>query len=420
MRRRRGRPGVRPFPCSPEEPTSRRRHPSVGCSPGPTHTIHADSGNRCRNGSLPEWRLLPSRSYDPATVHFWHRSHIAIRIGEQLVSTPLSLALVGFWHVHAQDYAAQVAATEGAELVAVWDDVAERGRSEAASLGLPFTENLDELLSRPDLDGIVVTTSTAAHPDVIGRAIAAGKHVFTEKLLAPTAAESEELVAAAREADVRLVVSLPRLYESETATIVRAIGDGSLGDVTYTRVRLAHDGSVAGWLPERFYEPADAIGGALTDLGCHALYLTQRFLGPEPESVSAVYGSVTGRPLEDNAVVTLRYPGGALAVIEASNVTTPGASTIEVRGTRGSLLLGFVGQGLLGKGEAYDPERWVAASPEPAAPTPLEQWLSAIRTGADTDENTSAAIELTRLVVAANAAAAAGRTVDYRVSTPTH
>jgi 1,5-anhydro-D-fructose reductase (1,5-anhydro-D-mannitol-forming) len=336
------------------------------------------------------------------------------------VSTPLSLALVGFWHVHAQDYAAQVAAAEDAELVAAWDDVPERGRPEAEALGLPFTDDLDELLARPDLDGIVVTTSTAAHPDVIGRAIAAGKHVFTEKLLAAGTADAEALVDAARTAGVKLVVSLPRLSESETATIARAISDGSLGDITYTRVRLAHDGSIAGWLPSRFYDAAEAIGGALTDLGCHAVYLTQHLLGAEPQSVSAVYGSVTGEALEDNAVVTLRYPGGALAVLEASNVTTPGASTIEVRGTRGSLVQGFAGRGLLAKGDAYDPEQWVEPPAEPATPMPLEQWLAAIRNGADTDDNTSAAIELTRLVGAANAAAAAGRTLEYRVPTAAH
>jgi 1,5-anhydro-D-fructose reductase (1,5-anhydro-D-mannitol-forming) len=338
---------------------------------------------------------------------------------EILLSTPLSLALVGFWHVHAHDYAAQVAAREGAELVAAWDDQSDRGRREAEKLGIAFTADLDEVLARPDIDGIVVTTATSAHTDVIARAIAAGKHVFTEKLLAPTVAECEQLVDAARTAGVRLVVSLPRLSESVTETISAAIADGSLGDITYTRVRLAHDGSIAGWLPSRFYDPADAIGGALTDLGCHAVYLTQRFLGTAPETVSAVYSSVTGEALEDNAVVTLRYPGGALAVIEASNVTTPGASTIEVRGTRGTLVFGFAGLGLLGKGDAYDAEKWVEPAARPAPPMPMDLWLTAIRTGTDTDENTAAAIELTRLVETANASAAAGRTLDYRVPATT-
>ncbi|WP_210480317.1 Gfo/Idh/MocA family protein [Naasia sp. SYSU D00948] len=331
------------------------------------------------------------------------------------MSEPLSLALVGFWHVHAEDYAAQIRAMEGAELVAAWDDDALRGRDGADRLGIPFTDDLDQLLARADLDGIVVTTSTAAHTDVIGRAIAAGKHVFTEKLLAPTVAECEALVDAAREMGVRLAVSLPRLTEGATAAIAAAIEDGSLGRVTYTRVRLAHDGSVAGWLPRRFYEPADAVGGALTDLGCHAVYLTQHFLGSHPETVSAVYSSVTGEPLEDNAVVTLRYPGGALAVVEASNVTTPGASAIEVRGTRGSLVLGFAGRGLLAKGDAFSGEEWVELPTPADRPLPLAAWIAAIREGRDTDENTAAAVELTRLVQAANHAAAAGRTLDYSV-----
>ncbi len=329
------------------------------------------------------------------------------------MSDSLSLALVGFWHVHAEDYASQVGAIAGAELVAAWDDDPVRGREGAERLGIQYTDDLDHLLARTDLDGIVVTTSTGAHTDVIGRAIAAGKHVFTEKLLAPTAAECEQLVDAAQAAGVRLTVSLPRLADGATAAISRAIRDGSLGRITYTRVRLAHDGSVAGWLPRRFYEPADAIGGALTDLGCHAVYLTQHFLGTDPETVTAVYSSVTGERLEDNAVVTLRYPDGALAVVEASNVTTPGASTIEVRGTRGSLISGFAGLGLLGKGEAYSTERWVEVPADPDQPLPLRRWVAAIREGRDTGDNTAAAIELTRLVEAANRSAASGRTLDY-------
>ena len=337
------------------------------------------------------------------------------------MSTSLSLALVGFWHVHAQDYAAQIQGAEGARLVAAWDDDEERGVEGAAALGIPFTTDLDELLARPDVDGVIVTTATTAHTDIIGRAIAAGKHVFTEKLLAPTVEECEQLIAAAQDAGVRLAVSLPRLTEGVTHAITSAIEAGTLGQVTYTRVRLAHDGSIAGWLPDRFYTPADAVGGALTDLGCHAVYLTQLFLGATPETVSAVYGNVTGQQLEDNAVVTLRYPGGALAVIESSNVTTPGASTIEVRGTESTLVFGFAGLGLLGKGTGYDDEKWVEVPAGTDDPLPIHQWVATISGGTamDVAANNAAAVELTRLVEAANAAASSGRTIDYSLPLPT-
>ena len=69
---------------------------------------------------------------------------------------------------------------------------------------------------------------------------------------------------------------------------------GALGTLTYGRVRLSHDGATAGWLPERFYDPATAVGGALTDLGCHPVYLIQRWLGARPERVSATYGRSPG------------------------------------------------------------------------------------------------------------------------------
>jgi 1,5-anhydro-D-fructose reductase (1,5-anhydro-D-mannitol-forming) len=237
--------------------------------------------------------------------------------------------------------------------------------------------------------------------------------VFTEKMLAPTVAECEDLARVAESNNVTLTVSLPRLYEAMTLRIQQLIEDGALGAITYTRVRMAHDGWVKNWLPERFGSRSEAIGGALTDLGCHPAYLTQLFLGAAPSTVSASYTSVTGRDVEDNAVVTLTYPNGAIGVIEASNVTTPGAGTIEVRGTAGSLLSGFGSSALLAKGDHFDPERWSELDLPDAGPSPLAQWVSAIQGGGGTPDNVRSAIELTRMIVAANTAAATGRTLDY-------
>ncbi len=133
--------------------------------------------------------------------------------------TPLRVAALGFWHVHAADYASSAVAHPGTELVAVWDDDAERGRAGAARFDVPFEADLDALLARDDVDAVTVTTSTDVHHDVIAHAARAGKHVFTEKLLAPTVAECEDLVAACDAGGLALVVSLPRLYHGYTAAI---------------------------------------------------------------------------------------------------------------------------------------------------------------------------------------------------------
>src|SRR5690349_13835792 len=144
------------------------------------------------------------------------------------MSQPLSLAVLGCWHVHALDYARDAAEHPDTEVVAVWDTDPERGSAAAAQLGVEFVPDLDVLLARPGLDAVTVTTATNEHVDVIGRAIRAGKHVFTEKLLAPTVDECEQLIAAARGAGVALVVSLPRLDEPVTRAITALIDDGAL------------------------------------------------------------------------------------------------------------------------------------------------------------------------------------------------
>ena len=77
----------------------------------------------------------------------------------------------------------------------------------------------------------------------------------------------------------------------------------------------------------------------MIDLGCHPMYLSSRFLGM-PESVTASYGYVTGREVEDNAVVTLNYANGAIGVVEAGFVNPFSPFTIEIHGTEGSLLYG--------------------------------------------------------------------------------
>ncbi|RZU10998.1 putative dehydrogenase [Kribbella rubisoli] len=325
------------------------------------------------------------------------------------MSNPLKIATLSFWHVHAGDYSRQAKAHPGTELVAVWDDDPDRGKSAAEQFGVEFTDDLDALLAREDLDGVVITTPTDVHRDVMVKAAQAGKHIFTEKVLAPTVAEAEEIVAATDEAGVKLVVSLPRLYHGYTQAISEVIDDGTLGTITYGRVRLSHDGAiprdgVEGWLPQRFFEPSTAIGGALTDLGCHPVYLTQSFLGAQPDTVSATYRSIAERGLEDNAVVVVGYPDQKIGVIEAGFASN-NPFTIELFGTDGTLTYTDAGNVLLVNGEQVDvPEHSTDA---------FAQWVDHISNGTRADDNIARAVELTRLVVAANEAAKTGNAIAY-------
>jgi 1,5-anhydro-D-fructose reductase (1,5-anhydro-D-mannitol-forming) len=322
------------------------------------------------------------------------------------MSTPLRVGVAGFWHVHAGDYAALAQAHPKTELVAVWDDDPDRRAAGARQFDVDGVGSLEELLARTD--GVIVTTPTSAHRDVMVTVAEAGRHMFAEKVLAPTVDQSEEIIAAADRSGVSLVVSLPRLYHGYTRALTEVIASERLGPLTYGRVRLCHNGATAGWLPERFFDPKEAVGGALTDLGCHPVYLTQLFLGERPETVSACYRSVTGRGTEDQAVVTLGYPDGAIGVIETGFVSDPGFS-VELFGTSGSARYADDGAGL-----RIHTGREVASAPVPPdGQDAFGQWVDNVHSGNRADDNLARAVELTRMVVAANDAAASGRTVRY-------
>jgi 1,5-anhydro-D-fructose reductase (1,5-anhydro-D-mannitol-forming) len=320
-------------------------------------------------------------------------------------SRALRIGVAGFWHVHAAEYARLAQAHPRTELVAVWDDDPDRGSAGSRDLGVESVGSLAELIDRTD--GVLVTTATSSHRDVMTALAEAGRHMFAEKVLAPTVAEAQQILAAAERNDVRVVVSLPRLYHGYTRAISDVIRAGRLGQVSYGRVRLSHDGATAGWLPERFFDPDEAVGGALIDLGCHPVYLTQFFLGERPETVSATYGRLTSRAVEDQAVVTLGYADGAIGVAETGFVSSPGFR-IELYGTDASLHYSDDG-GLRLRARSGAEE----LSVPPDGPDAFRQWVEHIDAGTAAEDNLARAVELTRLVVAANTAAATSRAVAY-------
>jgi 1,5-anhydro-D-fructose reductase (1,5-anhydro-D-mannitol-forming) len=325
----------------------------------------------------------------------------------------LKLALLGFWHVHAKDYFKDAKNHPDTEVVVAWDEDKSLGQGEATKYGLPFAEGLETVLAS-DINGVIVTTPTSLHHQVLTAAAKAGKHIFTEKVVAATLKEANDIVKAVNVASVKLVVSLPRLNSGSTVAIQKIIQAGTLGQLTQVRVRLSHDGGLpneqsasnqkikTGWLPEHFYNLSESAGGAMIDLGCHPMYLTRLFLGM-PEAISANYGYITKREVEDNAVVTLHYPNGAIGVVEAGFVNPRSPFSIEVHGTEGSLLYGTPDAKLLVRTTKQDTWQEITASAN--QPSAFEQWVSHIQNNTVATENISLATDLSALMEAANLSA---------------
>ena len=321
----------------------------------------------------------------------------------------IRIGMISYWHVHAEDYTRQVLEHPDTEIAAVWDELPDRGREKAEKYGVPFFSDLGELLAKEDIDAVVVDAPTNVHRDVMVQAARAGKHIFTEKVIAPTLSEVNEILEEVRKAGVKLTVSLPRLYDAYTPTIRKVVEDGTLGKLTLARARLSHNGATAGWLPEHFFSKEQCGGGALIDLGCHPMYLVRTLLGL-PDSVSAVYGHVTGKEVEDNATAVLSYENGAIGIVEAGFVNSHSPFSIELHGTDGTLLYGFPEEKILVRSNRLGDD-WQEIKPGDRLPWAFDQWVSHIQEGTVATENVEIATDLTKLMEASNRSVAEGRPI---------
>ncbi len=249
----------------------------------------------------------------------------------------LNVAMLSKWHVHAEGYANYLLELGNVNITAVWDDDAERGSAWAKSLGADYEPDLDKLLARTDVDAVVCDAPTTDHQDVMVKAALAGKHIFTEKAMAPTVAECEKIAEAVRKTGVNFVISMPMRITPVIQLAKKMIDNGEFGKISLIRIRNGHNGVSGNWLPDYWYDGSKTAGGSLMDLGCHPMYTAPYLLGT-PKRVSALLTELYNTGLDEAACATVEFENGAVAVCETSFVTynTPGA--IEIYGTEATLL----------------------------------------------------------------------------------
>ncbi|HEX6971023.1 MAG TPA: Gfo/Idh/MocA family oxidoreductase [Limnochordia bacterium] len=328
---------------------------------------------------------------------------------------PFRVAMLSFWHVHAPGYARQFREIPDCEISAVWDENPERGREWAEKLGVPFIPDLDAVLHRDDVDGVIVDAPSNLHAEVMVAAAQAKKHIFTEKVMALTVEECDRIAQAVRAAGVVFTISFPARTEGRHLFAQRAIAAGWLGDITASRARIAHTGVIDGWLPPHFLDPVSCGGGALIDLGCHPMYVTRWLLG-EPARVTARLGRFRSESVDDNAVAVIEFRSGAIGVVEASFVARHSPSTLEIFGTEGSLFAGMPGGSVWLQSRRLGPEAapgWISPSELPRSePSPLRQWVASVREGRPVQYGLDEGRQLTELMQAATLSHRTGRPVD--------
>jgi 1,5-anhydro-D-fructose reductase (1,5-anhydro-D-mannitol-forming) len=309
----------------------------------------------------------------------------------------VKIAMLSRWHVHANGYASEVRKSGDAEITCVWDEDTSRGATWAKELGVDFEASLDDLLAREDVEAVIVDTPTADHCRVMVAAADAGKHIFTEKAMALTLDECRQISQAVARNNVKFCISHPQLNTGLIQYARQAIDEGLLGKIHYMRMRTAHNGTLAGWLPDYWYDVEKAGGGAMMDLGCHPMYTAAYLLG-KPKRIASMFNTnYCPPPADDNAVSVVEFENGAIAVLETSFISPWQADCFELLGTIGALVA--IGKDVKIRSKKLSVDGWVIPDklpdPKPAA---MRMWLDGILHGTPIPFDTAKGEALTELL----------------------
>lgn len=244
-----------------------------------------------------------------------------------------------------------------AALVSRSSENAQRLIAETAMPPCPVFTRLEDALSAPGVDAVIIATPSGAHLEPARIAAAAGKHVVVEKPLEITPARCDQIIEACDRAGVRLCTIFPSRFADVNVALKNAVDAGRFGRLTLG------EATCKWWRSQAYYDEGgwkgtQALdgGGALINQAIHSVDLLLWMMG-EPIQVAGYTATLAHERIEveDTAVAVIRFRSGALGVLQAATSVHPGyPKLIALHGDQGSAIV-----------EQDDLIRWDFAQPIP-------------------------------------------------------
>ena len=196
------------------------------------------------------------------------------------------------------------------------------------------TKDYKKILNDPEIDAVLICSSTNTHADISLEAIAAGKHVFCEKPVSQDIAKIREVMEKLKGTKLKYQVGFNRRFDHNFEAVRAAVANGDVGDVHIVRITSRDPAP-----PPPEY--AAVSGGMFLDMTIHDFDMVRYLTASDVVEVSA-NGAVLVDPLIgkagdiDTAIISLKMANGALAVIDNSRKAAYGYDQrAEVFGSKG-------------------------------------------------------------------------------------
>ncbi len=168
------------------------------------------------------------------------------------------------------------------------------------------TTRFEEVLEDPDVDAVVIATPLFTHFDLASASLAAGKHVFVEKPLAPSCALADELIEHAGRAGCVLMCGHTFLYSPPVRTVKRLVEDGTLGELYFISASRVNLG------------PYRRDVSVVWDLAPHDFSMLLSWVREPPVVMRATGRDALSRGIADVAFITMTFASGVVANVELS------------------------------------------------------------------------------------------------------
>jgi UDP-N-acetyl-2-amino-2-deoxyglucuronate dehydrogenase len=260
-----------------------------------------------------------------------------------MVSEDLRFALVGCGRI-AVRHAELLGSSKisGARLVSVCDVRKERAAGLGAKYGVPYYEDMHDMMRSEKVDVVVVLTESGRHAEHVVELATYGKHIVVEKPMALTLDDADRMIEACDAAQIRLFVVKQNRFNLPVLKLREAMEAGRFGRLVMGTVRVR-------WCRTQQYYDQDEWrgtwaldGGVLANQASHHIDLLEWMMG-DVDTVFAYGTTALSRiETEDTAVVALSFSNGALGIIEATTATRPVdlEGSISILGEGGAVEIG--------------------------------------------------------------------------------
>ena len=217
------------------------------------------------------------------------------------------------------------------QIVSVGSRSGLRSEQFAATYEIPVAhEGYERLVADPQVDAVYVATPHSEHLEHALLAIRAGKHVLVEKAFTRSAAEAEQVVAAAREAGVFVMEAMWTRFLPHMVAVRQVVASGAIGDVITV---LADHGQRLDTDPTGRLLAPELAGGALLDLGVYPVSFAHDLLGV-PTAVHA-NGVLTDTRVDGQVAISLEY--GRTQALLSTTLWARTPTVAHISGTEGRI-----------------------------------------------------------------------------------